>query len=178
MIIFITKLVIFIFLDGKTGVYDIEDLVDLLRKENAIDICVIKLPKEYSYVDFMCIVTGSSFRHMSGIAAFVRKVYKMKRHPTDSIPKIEGKDCKQWMAMDLGNIALHIFSKQSREIYSLETLWTLGDEYEKRTKKPELAEEMYAQYLNISNPADGKDDTTLDDNVQQQNIKEKSKSVF
>lgn len=106
-----------IFLGGKTGVYDIEDLVDLLRKENAIDLCVIRIPKEFSYVDYMCIITGSSFRHMSGIASFVRKVYKLKRNPKDHIPKIEGKECKNWMAMDLGNIALHIFSKQTREHY-------------------------------------------------------------
>ena len=91
--------------------------MDLLRKENAIDLCVIRIPKELSYVDYMCIITGSSYRHMSGIASFVRKVYKLKRHPNDHIPKIEGKDCKNWMAMDLGNIALHIFSKQTREHY-------------------------------------------------------------
>lgn len=123
--------------------------MDLLRKENAIDLCVIKIPKELNYVDFMCIITGSSYRHMIGMAAFVRKVYKLKRNPNDHIPKIEGKECKNWIAMDLGNIALHIFSKPTRELYSLETLWTLGEEYEKRTKKSEL-EDMYEHFLKPS----------------------------
>lgn len=138
------------FVGGTTGVYDIEDLVELLRKENAIDLCVIKIPKEISYVDYLCIITGSSYRHRIGIAEFVRKVYKLKRNPNDHIPKIEGKECKNWMAMDLGNIALHIFSKESREHYSLETLWTVGEEYEKRTKKAELVEDIYEEFLKPS----------------------------
>ena len=76
------------------------------------------------YVDYMCICTGNSYRHMSGLAHFVRKVYKLKRKPGDILPKIEGAKCKDWMALDLGNIALHIYSKTAREKYDLETLWT------------------------------------------------------
>lgn len=119
----------------------------MLRRENAIDLCVIKIPKEYSYVDYMCIITGSSYRHMLGIARFVRKVYKLKRNKTDHIPRIEGKDCKDWMCLDLGNIALHIFNKKSRAHFSLETLWTVGEEYEKRTKGIDKVEQIYEEFL-------------------------------
>lgn len=119
----------------------------MLRKENAIDLCVIKIPKEYAYVDYMCIITGSSYRHMLGVANFVRKVYKLKRHKNDLIPRIEGKNCKNWMCLDLGNIALHIFDKKSRETYSLETLWTLGEDYEKRTTTIDKKEEIYEEFL-------------------------------
>ena len=35
-----------IFLDGLNGVFDVEDLVDLLRRENCYDICVIEIPPE------------------------------------------------------------------------------------------------------------------------------------
>lgn len=31
--------------------------------------------------------------------------------------------------------------------FSLETLWTLGEEYEKRTKKAEPVEDIYEQFL-------------------------------
>ncbi|XP_070509667.1 uncharacterized protein RsfS312 [Chironomus tepperi] len=119
---------------GKTGVFDIEEFVDLLNRENAIDLCVIKVPEQYSYVDYLVIVTGSTYRHMLGITSFVRKVYKMKKGKHDPIPKIEGKNCKNWMAMDLGNIALHVFTKESRELYNLESLWLLGEEYERRIR--------------------------------------------
>ena len=36
--------------------------------------------------------------------------------------------------MDLGNIAFHVFSKESREYYNLESLWLLGEEYERRIR--------------------------------------------
>lgn len=39
---------------------------------------------------------------MSALANFVRHIYKKKRNPSDIIPKIEGKDCKNWIALDLG----------------------------------------------------------------------------
>lgn len=89
--------------DGVTGVYDIEDLVDLLNKEKAKDIFVVTVPKELGYGDYIVVTTGKSLKHMSALATIVRKVYKLKRYSTDIIPKIEGENCKDWMAIDLGN---------------------------------------------------------------------------
>lgn len=89
-------------LDGITGVYDIEDLIALLERDKANNIFVAKVPQEYAYVDYMVVVTGKSWKHMNALATFVRKVYKLKKYPTDLIPKIEGKDSKDWIALDLG----------------------------------------------------------------------------
>ncbi|XP_055603357.1 uncharacterized protein LOC129751717 [Uranotaenia lowii] len=141
---------------GKTGVYDIEDLITVLRLNNAEDIFVCAVPKEIKYVDFMCIVTGMSFRHMRGIAEFVRKVYKMKKGALDIIPKIEGENSREWMALDLGNIALHIFTDTAREQYDLESLWAVGARYDRECNKPaeELVElfERHSVYLNDLKP--------------------------
>jgi hypothetical protein len=46
------------------------------------------------------------------------------------LPVIEGKNNKDWIALDMGNIALHIFSSQTRKIYDLETLWTCGANFD------------------------------------------------
>lgn len=90
------------FLDGITGVYDIEDLVALLEKDKARNIFVASMPKEYAYVDYIVIVTGKSEKHMKALATFVRKVYKLKKYQIDLIPKIEGENSKDWIALDLG----------------------------------------------------------------------------
>lgn len=74
---------------------------------------------------------------MEAMAEFVRKMYKIKRASGDIIPKIEGKNSGEWIAMDLGNIALHIFSSKTREKYDLEQLWALGPEYDEETNKKE-----------------------------------------
>ncbi|XP_055536906.1 uncharacterized protein LOC129725304 [Wyeomyia smithii] len=141
---------------GQTGVYDIEDLVTVLRINNATDIFVCSVPKEIKYVDYICVVTGMSFRHMRGIAEFVRKVYKMKRRPEEIIPRIEGANSSDWMALDLGNIVLHIFSEKSRKHFDLESLWALGAEYDGDYNKPEelLVElfERHTEYLDDLKP--------------------------
>ena len=58
----------------------------------------------------MCVVTGKSVKHMQAISQFVRKVYKKKRHKSDPVPKLEGAESKDWMALDLGELDLCITS--------------------------------------------------------------------
>lgn len=135
-------------LGGVRGVFEIEDLIDVLNKEKARDLCVIKVPEELKYVDYLCIANGVSYRHMIGMVTFVRKMYKLKRHSSDIIPKIEGEKSRDWIAMDLGNIALHIFDEGKRVEIDLESLWCLGEEYEKRIKNKDNKDEIYAAYLN------------------------------
>ncbi|CAG7678295.1 unnamed protein product [Allacma fusca] len=117
---------------GKTGVFDLQELVDLLEEERAYDICVIKIPKQYEYADYMTIVSVRSSKHMFALATFVRKRFKSKKlKDTDILPRIEGnKDSKDWIAIDLGNIILHIFNPDFREAVDLETLWTVGPQYD------------------------------------------------
>jgi len=85
-------------------VFDIEDLIALLKKDRAKNIFVASVPKEYAYVNYIVVVCGKSQKHMKALATFVRKVYKLKRHKTDLIPKIEGEDSKDWIALDLGKV--------------------------------------------------------------------------
>lgn len=121
--------------------------MDVLKKENARNLCVIKIPKEIKYVDYFCLVDGISYRHMIGMAEFVRQCFKKKRNRGDLLPKIEGEKSKDWIAMDLGNIALHIFTKQSRSFYDLESLWCLGEEYEKQIRNSNRQHDIYQMYL-------------------------------
>ncbi|XP_059059382.1 mitochondrial assembly of ribosomal large subunit protein 1 isoform X2 [Achroia grisella] len=143
---------------GKTGVFDVEDLVNLLERENSKDIFVVSVPQEIRYVSYICIVTGRSKRHIQALAEFIRKVYKKKCNKYDPIPRIEGKNSDEWIALDLGNIALHIFSDKVRQIYDLETLWSVGPEYDEQIRKKTDdvvdAFENYSQYLKDLKPLD------------------------
>lgn len=154
--------------------FEIEDLVDVLKRENARKLCVIKFPAEFKYVDYLCLVNGNSYRHMVGMAHFVRKVYKLKRQTGDIIPKIEGEKDKDWIAMDMGNIALHIFSKQARAHYDLESLWCLGEEYEKRIKNKNPMEEVYQKYLTpgLAHPGDA--DSAITSDLDRHHVDDKS----
>ena len=53
----------------EDGFMNIEDLVHFLKRENAMDICVIKTSGDRrSYVDYFVIVSGVSVRHLRAMA--------------------------------------------------------------------------------------------------------------
>ncbi|XP_066263772.1 uncharacterized protein [Branchiostoma lanceolatum] len=116
------------------GVLSIDDLVEELRGENAKDICVIKVPLSLKYVDFLVIVSGSSTRHLKSMAQYIISLHKARKDAKDKFVTVEGADCDDWMAIDLGNIALHMMLPETREKYELEKLWTLGSEYDDQTR--------------------------------------------
>ncbi|KYM93091.1 Uncharacterized protein C7orf30 [Atta colombica] len=141
---------------GVTGVFDIDQLVELLERDKAKNIFVASVPKEYAYVDYIVVVTGNSQKHINALATFIRKVYKLKRYQNELIPKIEGEKSKDWMALDLGNIALHILSGSAREHFDLETLWTVGSQYDDKTNTSRESSIMdqYNVFLADLQPAD------------------------
>lgn len=119
---------------GRTGVFDIEELVDFLREENARDIVVIQVPPEMRYVGYMVVVTSLSQRHINALAETIRRIYKKKKNRKDPSLICEGKSTN-WMALDMGNIALHIMKPDIREEYDLETLWTVGVQFDDKCQE-------------------------------------------
>lgn len=45
-----------------------------------------------------------------------------------------------------GNIALHIFSEKTRAIYDLETLWSVGPEFDEKVRKKNDMVEIFTNY--------------------------------
>lgn len=140
-------------------------MVEVLRRDNIEDIFVCCVPVEYKYVDYICLATARSPRHMKAIIEFVRKLYKLKRSNKDLIPRTEGKDSKEWIALDLGNIALHVMLSETREKYDLETLWAVGWQFDDESNKSDdpLIEiyERHMNFLDDLTPSEGhKNDAT------------------
>ncbi|KAK7508066.1 hypothetical protein BaRGS_00001031 [Batillaria attramentaria] len=115
---------------GTAGVFDVEEIVTVLEDQNGVDVQVISVPPEARFVDQMVIVSGKSLRHMRAMASTLQWLYNRKRKKGDRDFRLEGKDCNDWLAMDLGNVAVHIFTPEARQHYDLETLWTQGPEHD------------------------------------------------
>ncbi|XP_029927693.1 mitochondrial assembly of ribosomal large subunit protein 1 [Myripristis murdjan] len=105
--------------------FSIDVLVSLLRQENAVDICVIKVPEHIKYSDYFVVVSGISPRHLRAMALYAIKVYKFLKKDADPHVKIEGKDAEDWMCIDFGSMVVHFMLPKTREVYELEKLWTL-----------------------------------------------------
>lgn len=105
--------------------FSLDVLVSLLRQENAVDICVIKVPEQIKYTDYFIVVSGVSTRHLRAMALYAIKVYKFLKKKGEPSVKIEGKDTEDWMCIDFGKMVVHFMLPETREIYELEKLWTL-----------------------------------------------------
>ncbi|XP_075602125.1 mitochondrial assembly of ribosomal large subunit protein 1 [Balearica regulorum gibbericeps] len=106
--------------------FNIDFVVALLRQENAKDICVIQLPPEIKYCNYFIIVNGSSTRHLHAMAHYMLKMYKHHKEESDPHTHIEGKETDDWLCIDFGSIVMHFMLPETREVYELEKLWTLG----------------------------------------------------
>ena len=86
----------------------------------AEDITLIDIRKTSSFADFMIIATGTSTRHVMALAHHLTQDLKKEKYPlfTDSMPG-DG----HWVALDLGNVLIHLFTAESRLMYDLEGLW-------------------------------------------------------
>ncbi|MFM9964691.1 MAG: ribosome silencing factor [Planctomycetaceae bacterium] len=94
-----------------------QSCADLKGKETV----VLDMTPVTPIVDFFIVTTATSGRQMRAIAQEVELL--MKSH--DSRPRVgvEGRDSETWILQDYGDIVLHVFSTEGRELYDLEHLW-------------------------------------------------------
>lgn len=59
---------------GVSGVFEVDELVTLLEKENARDIVVINIPPEARFGDQMVIVSAVSHRHLRSMSSRIKWV--------------------------------------------------------------------------------------------------------
>jgi ribosome-associated protein len=71
--------------------------------------------------DIFLIATGASSRQVKTLVAEVERVLKesMDRRPL----RREGVEHGKWVLLDLGDVVIHAFDRETRDYYSLELLW-------------------------------------------------------
>ena len=86
----------------------------------AIDIRVLDLENLSSFTDFFVVCSGTSNRHVQAIAD--RVLADLKKDGNNALG-IEGYDKGEWVLVDFGNVVVHVFQPETREIYNIERLW-------------------------------------------------------
>ena len=120
---------------GDRGVFKLSEIMEVLEGEKIGDIAVMEIPPERQYADHMVVGTANSERHLRTVSSLIISVYKRKMWEWDPVPRVEGyqDSSSGWNAIDLGNIVLHLMTQEQREYYDLETLWTVGPEFDDAT---------------------------------------------
>lgn len=92
-----------------------------LDDDKAENIVTIDLAGKSSFADYMIVATGRSQRHVSTLADKLSTRLKEVDMPALST---EGKTAGDWVLVDCGDIIVHLFRQEIRELYNLEKMWS------------------------------------------------------
>ncbi len=69
----------------------------------------------------MVLVSGTSNRH---VKALVDRVVESARAFGQPALGVEGRETNEWVLVDLGDVVVHVMSREARSFYDLERLWS------------------------------------------------------
>lgn len=101
----------------------VESAVAAMEDKKGENIVVIDLTTiDGSITDYFVICEAQSTTQVDAISDEVEKqlIEGLKEKPH----RVEGKDNGLWVAMDYGDIIVHVFERETRQFYNLEDLWS------------------------------------------------------
>ena len=111
----------------------VEKIVEGIQERKGKNIVIVNLNKlQEAPCCYFVICEGDSSVHVNSIAQsikdWVREQIKVKPYATD------GFENSEWIAMDYGQIIVHVFQRATRAFYDIEHLWADADP----TRLPDL----------------------------------------
>ncbi len=70
---------------------------------------------------YFVICNGTSNTHVNAISGIVQK--QVSKLTKEKPWHIEGENNAEWILLDYVNVVVHVFQKQIREFYDIESLW-------------------------------------------------------
>ena len=103
-----------------------DELISVIIKgiddEKGDDIQLLDLRKiENTVCDYFIICSGSSNTQVNAITGSIQKL--VSKELKDKPWHVEGQNNSEWILMDYVNVVVHVFQKQIREFYDIESLW-------------------------------------------------------
>jgi len=92
----------------------------LLAEKKADEIEVIDLRDRTLIADYFVVCSGTSNTHIKAIADGLLADGKQEGLKKDNV---EGYAQARWVLVDYGDIVVHIFAREEREFYDIESLW-------------------------------------------------------
>ncbi len=107
--------------------------VDAALDKKAENPVILDLRGVSTFADFFVIVSASSEPQIKAISSSVRDRMRTEQgispHADDAYPG------SRWIVVDFGNIIVHIFHQELREVYDLEALWNDAKKIVVKSKK-------------------------------------------
>jgi nicotinate-nucleotide adenylyltransferase len=100
-----------------------DDICSLLYDKKAKNILSIKVSEMTVIADYFVIASASSTTHVKALAEHLSEQMQNQGYP---LLRHEGRREGRWVALDFNEVVVHIFYEETRQFYSLERLWTNG----------------------------------------------------
>jgi ribosome-associated protein len=94
-------------------------VVQQLSDKKAENVSVLDLRQQKAFTDFMVVASGTSSRHLGFMAEY------LKREAKSQCSNIHVEDGPDWTLVDLGDVIVHLFKPETRELYAIEKMWSL-----------------------------------------------------
>ena len=96
-------------------------LTDILAEKQVADILLLDLRSLQTFADFFIIGTVDNIRQAKTV---IDLIFKQKKELGTSLIKQDGGPESEWILLDVGGVVIHLFSKETREYYDIESLWS------------------------------------------------------
>lgn len=101
----------------------VNQICTVLAAKQALDIKIVQITGISDIADYFVICSGRSIPQVK--ALFDHLEEQMEKQDKIALRK-EGYSEGRWIAVDYGEVIVHIFHKDTRDIYALDTLWNNG----------------------------------------------------
>ncbi len=95
-------------------------ILESLEDDKAENVVALDLAGRASFTDRMVIATGLADRQIAAMATHLED--KLEEAGLKRV-QIEGTGGSDWVLIDAGDIVIHLFKAEAREMYGLERMW-------------------------------------------------------
>lgn len=104
-----------------TSAEKLQVAVEAADKKHAEEIVALNMEEVSLLADYFVIMHGNSERQ---VQAIVEGIIGAEEAAGVTVQSVEGKKDSRWMLIDLGDVVVHVFTKEERAFYNLEKLWS------------------------------------------------------
>ena len=101
-----------------------EQVVRTLDKHKAQDVQLLRVEDVTTITDYFVIAAGTSSTQVKALVDYVE--YELDQQGVAPL-RVEGYATANWILLDYGSVVVHVFTKEARDTYSLERLWSDGE---------------------------------------------------
>ena len=94
---------------------------EILEKEESVDIKILHVEKKTILADYFVLCTGNSSTQVKALADEVEYKTGLYGRPPKNV---EGKGNISWIVLDFDNVIVHVFSREARDYYNLDKLYS------------------------------------------------------